>query len=97
MTHSYWSEFFNRYPFDFVRDIEYDEPQGPITHGRFHTMTGYGHDNQMTPSDADLFATLTMLTERHEHRLRHPAHLHARTRWVTASATTTRRWTTPAL
>ncbi|GAB5507700.1 MAG: alkaline phosphatase family protein [Rhizobiaceae bacterium] len=64
VTHSYWSEFFNRYPFDFVRDIEYDEPGGPITHGRFHTMTGYGHDNQMTPSDVDLFATLTMLTAR---------------------------------
>ncbi|MCB1453542.1 MAG: alkaline phosphatase family protein [Rhizobiaceae bacterium] len=64
VTHSYWSEFFNRYPFDFVRDIEYDEPDGPITHGRFHTMTGYGHDNQMTPSDVDLFATLTMLAAR---------------------------------
>lgn len=65
VTHSYWSEFFNRYPFDMVRDIEYDEPGGPITHGRFHTMTGYGHANQMTPSDLDLFATLTMLTARH--------------------------------
>lgn len=65
VTHSYWSEFFNRHPFDFVGDIEYDEPDGPITHGRFHTMTGYGHDNQMTPSDADLFATLSMLAARH--------------------------------
>ncbi len=65
VTHSYWSEFFNRYPFDLVRDIEYDEPAGPITHGRFHTMTGYNLINQMTPSDADLFATLTMLTARH--------------------------------
>lgn len=64
VTHSYWSEFFQRHPFDFVRDMEYDEPDGPIHHGRFHTMTGYGHDNQMTPSDVDLFATLTMLTER---------------------------------
>ncbi len=65
VTHSYWSEFFHRHPFDFVRDIEYDEPGAPITHGRFHTMTGYGHDNQMTPSDIDLFATLTMLAVRH--------------------------------
>ena len=65
VTHSYWSEFFNRYPFDPVRDIEYDEPEGPIHHGRFHTMTGYNHDNQMTPCDADLFATLTMLCARH--------------------------------
>ncbi len=66
VAHSFWSEFFNRAPFDPVRDIEYDEPEGgPISHGRFHTMTGYGHDNQMTPCDADLFATLTMLCERH--------------------------------
>jgi len=64
VTHSYWSEFFNRHPFNLVRDIEYDEPEGPIHHGRFHTMTGYNHDNQMTPCDADLFATLTMLTKR---------------------------------
>jgi len=64
VTHSYWSEFFNRYPFDPVRDLEYDEPAGPIHHGRFHTMTGYNRTNQMTPSDVDLFATLTLLTER---------------------------------
>ena len=64
VTHSFWSEFFNRYPFDLVRDIEYDEPGGPITHGRFHTMTGDSGYNQMTPSDVDLFATLTMLCER---------------------------------
>ena len=64
VTHSFWSEFFNRHPFDAVRDIEYDEPGGPITHGRFHTMAGYDRVNQMTPSDADLFATLTRLTDR---------------------------------
>lgn len=65
VTHSFWSEFFNRHPFDFVRDIEYDEPGGPITHGRFHTMTGDTRYNQMTPSDVDLFATLTRLVEVH--------------------------------
>ncbi len=64
VTHSYWSEFFNRFPFDLVDDMEYDEPGGPITHGRFHTMTGYNARNQMTPSDVDLFATPTMLTKR---------------------------------
>jgi len=64
VAHSFWSEFFNRSPFDAVRDLEYDEPGGPITHGRFHSMTGYNLINQMTPSDFDLFATLTMLTER---------------------------------
>jgi predicted AlkP superfamily pyrophosphatase or phosphodiesterase len=62
VAHSFWSELFNRSPFDLVRDIEYDE-DGPISHGRFHTMTGYGNINQMTPSDVDLFATLTRLCE----------------------------------
>jgi predicted AlkP superfamily pyrophosphatase or phosphodiesterase len=46
-----------------VRDIEYDEPGGPITHGRFHTMPATVTINQMTPSDYDLFATLTRLCE----------------------------------
>jgi predicted AlkP superfamily pyrophosphatase or phosphodiesterase len=65
VTHSFWSEFFNRAPFDPLRDIEYDEPDSQsINHGRFHTMAGYGHNNQMTPSDADLFATLSMLCRR---------------------------------
>ncbi|WP_291728751.1 alkaline phosphatase family protein [Leisingera sp. F5] len=62
VAHSYWSSFFNRHPFDYVRDIEYDEPESKtINHGRFHSMTGYGKDNQMTPSDVDLFGTLTNL------------------------------------
>lgn len=65
VTHSFWSEFFNRAPFDDVRDIEYDEPEScSINHGRFHTMTGYSRINQMTPSDADLFATLSNLCTR---------------------------------
>lgn len=64
VAHSFWSEFFNRAPFDVVRDIEYDEPDGPITHGRFHTMYGYNLINQATPADYDLFGTLTRLCER---------------------------------
>lgn len=64
VTHSWWSELFNRYPFDPVHDLEYDQPDGPITHGRFHSMSGESRINQATPSDWDLFATLTMLAER---------------------------------
>ncbi|MEL6465060.1 MAG: alkaline phosphatase family protein [Pseudomonadota bacterium] len=65
VAHSFWSEFFNRHPFDRVGDIEYDEPESDsINHGRFHTMTGYGLVNQMTPSDVDLFGTLTGLCAR---------------------------------
>ncbi len=66
VAHSFWSELFNRSPFDYVRDIEYDEPDSAtINHGRFHSMTGYGHANQMTPSDVDLHATLTNLCLKH--------------------------------
>ena len=65
VAHSYWSELFNRAPFDVVRDIEYDESDGPIHHGRFHTMHGYDLINQATPADVDLFGTLTRLCERH--------------------------------
>ncbi len=65
VTHSFWSEFFNRHPFDRVRDIEYDEPDSDtINHGRFHTMTAASKDNQMTPCDVDLFATLSNLCQR---------------------------------
>ncbi len=65
VAHSFWSEFFNRAPFDLVRDIEYDEPDSDsINHGRFHTMTAAGKDNQMTPCDLDLFASLTNLCQR---------------------------------
>ena len=65
VAHSFWSQFFNRHPFDYVRDVEYDEPDSDtINHGRFHTMTGYGLVNQMTPSDVDLFGSLTNLALR---------------------------------
>ncbi|MDN5787981.1 alkaline phosphatase family protein, partial [Pseudorhodobacter sp.] len=65
VAHSFWSEFFNRSPFDPFRVVEYVEPESAtINHGRFHTMHGYNLINQTTPADADLFATLTMLTER---------------------------------
>lgn len=65
VSHSFWSEMFHRAPWDSVRDLEYDDPKGLINHGRFHTMTGANGDITMTPADDDLFATLTMLTERH--------------------------------
>lgn len=64
VAHSDWSRLFNRDPFDPVRDIEFDEEDLPIQHGRLHTMLGESHDNQMTPSDVDLFATLTSLIGR---------------------------------
>lgn len=77
VAHSFWSSFFNRHPFDCVRDIEYDEPESKtISHGRFHTMTGYGKDNQMTPSDVDFWHADQSLPALRP-RLRDAAHLHA--------------------
>lgn len=62
VAHSFWSQLFNRHPFDYVRDVEYDDPEAAaINHGRFHTMTAYNPANQMTPCDVDLFATQTSL------------------------------------
>ncbi len=47
-----------------MRDIEYDEAGGADHFmASFHTMAGYNRTNQMTPSDVDLFATLTRLAE----------------------------------
>ena len=66
VTHSFWSEFFNRHPFDYVRDIEYDEPDSTsINHGRFYTMTGYSLANQMNPCEVDLYALLTRMCLNH--------------------------------
>jgi predicted AlkP superfamily pyrophosphatase or phosphodiesterase len=60
---SWWSELFYQMPFDPVRHIELESPKGPIHHGRFHTMADATMANQMSPSDADLFANLTYLCE----------------------------------
>jgi len=66
VTRSYWSELFNRAPWDSVRDIEYVDPDDPISHGQFHTMAGVSIFNHATPSDADLYATLSMLVQPHQ-------------------------------
>jgi hypothetical protein len=95
VTHSFWSELFNRAPFDPVRDLEYDDPAGPIHHGRFHTMRAHGRANRMTPADADLFATLTMLCERRgiDDGILHSCTLES---MGIVSTTIASRWTTPA-
>lgn len=63
MELSWRSELFRRIPFHPVRDIEFDSPVGPIHHGCLHTMAYAMEANQMSPSNADLFATLNYLCE----------------------------------
>jgi predicted AlkP superfamily pyrophosphatase or phosphodiesterase len=53
----YWfSELYNRAPFDPIEDREVDDPQRSIQHGRFYTQDDF--------PDNDLFATAGMLVRR---------------------------------
>lgn len=64
-AHSFFSIYFQRAPFDPVRDIEVDDETLPIQHGRFYTMKSAHRGNLALPDDRDLLAQVTMLAERH--------------------------------
>ncbi len=63
----YWfSELYNRVPYDRIEDREVDDPSLPIQHGRFYTEDVY--------PDVELFATAAMLVRRFQpdYLLLHP-------------------------
>ncbi len=63
----YWfSELYNRAPYDRINDREVDDPSLPIQHGRFYTEDAY--------PDVELFATAAMLVRRFQpdYLLLHP-------------------------
>ena len=63
----YWfSELYNRAPYDRINDREVDDPFLPIQHGRFYTEDEY--------PDVELFAAAAMLTRRFhpDYLLLHP-------------------------
>ena len=64
VAHSFFSTYFQRDPYDPVRDMEVDDASLPIQHGRFYSMLGETHGNLAVPSDYDLFAQTTLLAER---------------------------------
>jgi predicted AlkP superfamily pyrophosphatase or phosphodiesterase len=64
-AHSFFSIFFQRAPFDPVRDIEVDDETLPIQRGRFYTMKSAHAGNLAIPDDRDLFAQVTIMAERH--------------------------------
>lgn len=66
VAHSYFSDYFQRSPFDPLSDLEVDDENLPIQHGRFYTMEGGIDGNLAVPSDADLFAQVTILMNRHD-------------------------------
>src|SRR5262249_16416828 len=57
--------YFQRAPFDPVRDLEVDDPALPIQRGRFYTMASAHRGNLAVPDDRDLFAQVTIMAERH--------------------------------
>jgi predicted AlkP superfamily pyrophosphatase or phosphodiesterase len=65
VAHSFFSTYFQRAPFDPVRDLEVDDETLPIQHGRFYTMTSAHGGNLSVPDDRDMLAQVTMLGERH--------------------------------
>jgi predicted AlkP superfamily pyrophosphatase or phosphodiesterase len=65
VAHSFFSTYFQRAPFDPVRDLEIDDETLPIQHGRFYTMTSAHGGNLSVPDDRDMLAQVTMLGERH--------------------------------
>ena len=64
VAHSFFSTYFQRAPFDPVRDLEIDDPRLAIQHARFYTMASAHRGNLAVPCDRDLLAQATMLGER---------------------------------
>lgn len=64
VAHSFFSIYFQRAPFDPVRDLEVDDESLPIQHGRFYTMASAHGGNPAVPDDRDMMAQVTMLGER---------------------------------
>ena len=60
VAHSFFSTYFQRAPFDPVRDLEVDDESLPIQHGRFYTMASAHGGNLSVPDDRDLFAQVTV-------------------------------------
>ena len=64
VAHSFFSTYFQREPYDPVRDMEVDDNEARIQHARFYSMQGESSGNLAVPSDYDLFAQTTLLAER---------------------------------
>ncbi len=70
VAHYNFSELYNRAPYDPLHDMEVDDPQLDIQHGRFYSEQGYSKANLHLPSELDLFTRASLLIRRH-----HPDYL----------------------
>lgn len=65
VAHSFFSELYNRSPYDARRDMEVDDEKLNIQHGRFYNEMGYSSFNLHLPSEFDLFTRVTTMIDRH--------------------------------
>ena len=65
VAHWNFAQMYNRAPYDPVRDMEVDDKDLAIQHGRFYGDEGHTRANLHLPSEADLMAKATMLMRRH--------------------------------
>jgi predicted AlkP superfamily pyrophosphatase or phosphodiesterase len=55
-AHSWFSELYNRVPYNFIKDREIDDPALPIQHGRFYSQDAY--------PDLEVFETAAVLVDK---------------------------------
>ena len=70
VAHYFFSELYNKTPYEPLRDMEVDDPALDIRHGRFYSEQGYSKANLNLPSNLDLFTRATLMIRRH-----HPDYL----------------------
>jgi predicted AlkP superfamily pyrophosphatase or phosphodiesterase len=66
VAHSFFSDYFQDSPFNYLRDMEVNDINRPIQHARFYTMAGENKAQPATPSDIDLFWRMSLLIQRHQ-------------------------------
>ncbi|HAV61515.1 MAG TPA: nucleotide pyrophosphatase [Verrucomicrobiales bacterium] len=65
VAHYFFSELYNRAPYDARRDMEVDDDSLNIQHGRFYSEVRYTKANLHLPSEFDLFTQVTVMIDRH--------------------------------
>jgi predicted AlkP superfamily pyrophosphatase or phosphodiesterase len=64
VAHYFFSELYNKAPYEPLRDMEVDDPALDIRHGRFYSEQGYSKANLNLPSNLDLFTRATLMIRR---------------------------------
>jgi len=65
VAHSMFSELYNASPYDALRDMEVNDHEKNIQHGRFYLDHAHSPYNLSIPSDHDIFALTTIMIRDH--------------------------------